>query len=111
MYICISNMICMRLFSNCETRPNVYLDIFVQSVKVGNKIRCRPLDGQILPGTLWVECSRTLRSHYPIGTIFKVDVRKVQPNNRKPYLATFHRNKLPRAIEYFEYNTALQHFI
>lgn len=101
----------MRLFTITSPLPNIYLDIFVQSVKVGNRIRCKPLDGQIVSSALWVECSRKLRTHYPTGTIFKVDVRKVSPKYRKEYLMTFSRNELPRAIEYFEHNTALQSFI
>ena len=101
----------MRLFTVTSNLPNIYLDIFVQSVKVGNRIRCKPLDDQIVSSALWVECSKKLRNHYPTGTIFKVDVRKVSPKHRREYLATFNRSQLPRAIEYFEHNHLLQSFI
>jgi hypothetical protein len=90
--------------------PEVYLDVYVQSVKVGNRIRCKPLGGQVISDELWVECSKRIRCHFPVGTIFKADVRKVQPEKRRSYLATFHRNELLRAIEYFEHNNALQHY-
>ena len=98
----------MRLFTNLATPPGFYLDVFVQSVKVGSRVRCKPVDGQDIPPSYWVECSRRIRQHYPIGTIFKVDVRKVQPSGRKTYLAAAHRNELPRATEYFEHNLMLQ---
>ena len=111
-YICTSDESrIMRLFAISPSKANIYLDIFVQSVKVGNRIRCKPLAGQQVSSSLWVECSRKIRQHYPIGTIFKVDVRRVSPKKRKEYLATFSRTELPRAIEYYEHNLSLQSFI
>ena len=98
----------MGLFRNLTTRPNIYLDVYLVSIKIGNKIRLKPLDGQSVPNYYFVECSRTLRKQYPIGTIYQSDVRLVQPKNRKPYLQTIHRNNLERAIDFLEHNIILQ---
>lgn len=80
-----------------------YLDCFIQTILIGKKrIRMKPIQGQNVPD-LFVECSRSERLKYPIGTIFKADLKIIQVNNKKPYLITRHR-KLVRAIEYFEHN-------
>lgn len=49
------------------------------------KIRIKPLDGQAVP-SLFVRCSRKQREYIPIGSIFKIDVKFIQPKNKKPYL-------------------------
>jgi len=84
-----------------------FLDCFIQTIQTGKKrIRMKPLEGQNVPD-LFVECSRPERLKYPIGTIFKADLKIIQVNNKKPYLITRHR-KLERAIEYFEHNRQLK---
>lgn len=98
----------MGLFHNLATVPNVFLDVYLVSVKIGSKIRLKPLDGQHVPSSYFVECSRTLRKQYPIGTVYQTDVRLVQPKNRKPYLQAIHRNHLERAVEFLEHNLILQ---
>lgn len=98
----------MGLFRNLPTRPNIYLDVYLVSVKIGNKVRLKPLEGQVIPNSYFVDCSRTLRKQYPIGTIYQSDVRLVQPKNRKPYLQAIHRNNLERAIDFLEHNIILQ---
>ncbi len=98
----------MGLFQNLTTRPNIYLDVYLVSVKIGNKIRLKPLEGQNVASSYFVDCSRSIRKHYPIGTIFQSDVRLVHPKNRKPYLQVIHRNNLERAIDFLEHNIILQ---
>lgn len=100
----------MGLFHNISTRPDVYLDIYIQSVKIGARVRLKPLDGQHLQ-PCFVDCSRKLRTQYPVGTIFKVDCRLVRPSNRKPYLMVLHRNSLQQALEFFEHNRKLKQTI
>ena len=87
----------MGLFQTLSTRPDIFLDVYIQSVKVGSKIRLNS----------FVECSKELRAKYPIGTIFKVDCRLVHPSNRKPYLMVLHRNQMQQALEFFEHNRTL----
>lgn len=94
----------MGLFHYLPTRPDICLDVYAQSVKIGSKVRIKALTHQ----GLFVECSRTLRDHYPIGTIFKLDARLVTPTNKKPYLVALQQQHLERAIEFFNYNISLQ---
>ena len=97
----------MGLFQSLSTRPDIFLDVYIQSLKVGSKIRLKPIDGQKVTNTYFVDCSRTLRAIYPIGTIFKVDCRLVHPSNRKPYLMVLHRNDMKQALEFFDHNRTL----
>lgn len=94
----------MGLFHYLPTRPDICLDVYAQSVRIGSKVRIKALTHQ----GLFVECSRKLRTHYPIGTIFKLDTRLVSPKNKKPYLVALHQNSLQRAVEFFDYNLSLQ---
>jgi predicted Ser/Thr protein kinase len=49
------------------------------------KIRVRPTEGQNIP-QLWVSCSRKQRTQMTIGTTFKMDVKLIESEKRKPYL-------------------------
>lgn len=49
------------------------------------KIRVRPMEGQFIP-ELWVSCSRKQRNQMSIGTVFKMDVKLIESERRKPYL-------------------------
>jgi hypothetical protein len=49
------------------------------------KIRVRPMQGQNIP-ELWVSCSRKQRNQMSIGTVFKMDVKLIESERRKPYL-------------------------
>ncbi len=59
---------------------NAYMDIVVESYlgegrgEHGN-IRIRPVAGQFYPQSLNVECSRSLRTQYPVGTKFRIRVK------------------------------------
>ena len=83
-----------------------YLDCYIQTVQKGKRIRLQPLDGQAVPPEMYVECDRIERKKYPIGTIFKADLKLIKIPKKKPYLMARHR-KLERAIEYFEHNNGL----
>ncbi len=90
------------------TRPNVFLGVQAMSIKVGNRIRLRPLQGQNVSHTYFIECSRRERIKYPVGTIFELDCILVQPKNRSAYLRTIHRNGLQKSLDFFDYNQRLQ---
>lgn len=49
------------------------------------RIRLKPIDGQAIP-ILFVRCSRKQRESLPIGSIFTMDIKFIQPKNKKPYL-------------------------
>ena len=49
------------------------------------KIRVRPAEGQSIP-TLWVSCSKKQRNQMSIGTTFRMDVKLIESDKRKPYL-------------------------
>jgi hypothetical protein len=47
-------------------------------------------------------------SEFPEGTIYKLDARLVQKNGRLPYFLTINKNKVQRAIEFFDHNMQIQ---
>ena len=49
------------------------------------KVRVRPTEGQNIP-ELWVSCSKKQRNQMVIGTTFRMDVRLIESDKRKPYL-------------------------
>ena len=49
------------------------------------KIRVRPTEGQQIP-ELWVSCSKKQRNQMVIGTTFRMDVKLIESEKRKPYL-------------------------
>ena len=63
----------------------VYFNCSVETGLYGKRIRIKPIEGQEAP-TLFVRCSRKQREHLPIGSIFTIDVKFIQPTNKKPYL-------------------------
>ena len=40
--------------------------------------RVRPINGQFFPGTMRVQCSRTLRQTFPLGSQFRLPVELVE---------------------------------
>ncbi len=49
------------------------------------KIRVRPIEEQNIP-ELWVSCSKKQRNQMIIGTTFRMDVKLIESEKRKPYL-------------------------
>lgn len=72
-----------------------YMEIVVESYlgegrgQTGD-IRIRPAAGQFYPQTLNVECSRSLRTQYPVGTKFRIRV-KLTDMQGTPFLYSHHR--------------------
>ncbi|MCU0471408.1 MAG: hypothetical protein MUF58_22770 [Arcicella sp.] len=69
----------------------IFTDIQLTTFTLRKRIRVRPIEGQNVP-TLYVSCSRLLRSQLPLGTIFKADVKLIQSGNKKPYLIALKRD-------------------
>ncbi|WPP48969.1 hypothetical protein [Catalinimonas niigatensis] len=84
-----------------------YLDVYIQTVRIKNKVRLQPLADQDIP-LLFVSASRKARLQWPVGTIFKVDLVFIKREKIKNFYRLRKGQKLVRAIEYFDHNLALQ---
>ncbi|WPP49617.1 hypothetical protein [Catalinimonas niigatensis] len=84
-----------------------YLDVYIQSVRIKNRVRLQPLAGQNVP-LLFVSASRKARLQWPVGTIFKVDLVFIKREKIKNFYRLRKGQKLVRAIEYFDHNLGLQ---
>jgi hypothetical protein len=87
-----------------------YCDVFVCSVWDEKKkhIRMRPLPKQAPSCELYIRCSHKARKLFPIGTIFKIDLRLAEGKKGNPFLIARAGKPMQRAIEYFEHNIQLQ---
>ena len=51
-----------------------------------SKIHVRPVEGEIYPVTMDVECSRSMRKNYPVGTRFRIYAKETSREGGKPFL-------------------------
>lgn len=93
-----------------ELEKKVFLDIYatVYFDTRRNRPRLKTIDGQRIPCDLKVGCPLKIISDFPEGTIYKLDARLVQKNGRRPYFLTINKNKVQRAIEFFDHNLQVQ---
>lgn len=93
-----------------ELEKKVFLDIYasVYFDTRRNRPRLKTIDGQRIPCDLKVGCPLKIISEFPEGTIYKLDARLVQKNGRRPYFLTINKNKVQRAIEFFDHNIQVQ---
>jgi len=58
------------------------------AVKTGksSRIHVRPIRGESYPTTMDVECCRTMRKMYPIGTRFRIYAKETCREGGKPFL-------------------------
>ena len=93
-----------------ELEKKVFLDIYasVYFDTRRNRPRLKTIDGQRIPCDLKVGCPLKIISEFPEGTIYKLDARLVQKNGRRPYFLTINKNKVQRAIEFFDHNVQVQ---
>lgn len=68
-----------------------YQQIVVETyaaVKAGksSRIHVRPVTGQPYPTTMDVECSRSMRKLYPVGTKFRIYAKETSREGGKPFL-------------------------
>jgi hypothetical protein len=68
-----------------------YLQVIVETytaVKAGksSRIHVRPVKGEPFPQSMDVECSRSMRERYPIGTRFRIYAKKTSREGGKPFL-------------------------
>jgi hypothetical protein len=72
-------------------------------------MRLSTINGQQVPCDIKVSCPSKLVSHYPEGTIFKLDARLIRRGDGKlPYFIAINRSHLQRALEFFDYNLKVQ---
>jgi hypothetical protein len=59
-------------------------------VKAGksSRIHVRPVEGEFFPKTMDVECSRSMREQYPIGTRFRIYAKEISREGGKSFLYT-----------------------
>jgi hypothetical protein len=55
--------------------------------------RIRPVKGQKYPQNLRVECDRSFREEYPIGTKFRMQVKLIEGKERSPFLYSHYKWK------------------
>jgi hypothetical protein len=93
-----------------ELEKKIFLDIYasVYFDTRRNRPRLKTIDGQRIPCDLKVGCPMKIISEFPEGTIYKLDARLVQKNGRRPYFLTINKNKVQRAIEFFDHNIQVQ---
>ncbi len=94
-----------------ELNKVFFLDVFAESFyDLGRKrMRLSTINGQKVPCNLKVSCPSKLVSHYPEGTIFKLDARLVRRGDGKhPYFIAVNRSNMQRALEFFDYNLKVQ---
>ena len=76
-----------------------YVEIVVESYAADRtsgkhgKVHVRPIPGQIYPPSMDVECSKSMKTDYPVGTRFKIQVITKQKEGGAEFLYTSYRWK------------------
>jgi hypothetical protein len=55
-------------------------------VGASSRIHVRPAPGEAFPPTMDVECSRSMRKLYPVGTRFRIYAKETNKEGGKPFL-------------------------
>lgn len=65
----------------------VIVETFIHKGESTNtKIRVRPIAGQGFPTSIRVECSRSMRKDYPVGTRFKLQMKLIDREGGTEFL-------------------------
>lgn len=93
-----------------ELEKKIFLDIYAKVYfdTRRNRPRLKTLEGQTIPCDLKIGCPLKIISDFPEGTIYKLDARLIQKNGRRPYFLTINKNKVQRAIEFYDHNIQIQ---
>ncbi len=93
-----------------ELKKSLFLDVFAKmSIDARTKRpTLRTMDGQRVPPQLKIRCLGRSICDFPEGTVYKLDVRLVEGENRKPYFSAVKNKGIGRAVEFFDYNLDLQ---
>ena len=95
-------------FPDLEKR--IFLDVFAcTSVEQhSSRIYLKAMEGQGVPTHLKVRCNRQVIAAFPLGTVYKLDMRLVVSKGKKPYFSAISSKKVHRALEFFEHNLNIQ---
>lgn len=52
----------------------------------GKAIHVRPVEGEVFPVNMDVECSRSMRKNHPVGTRFRIYAKETSREGGKPFL-------------------------
>ena len=66
-----------------------YVNVVVETyydTDPSRSIRVRPIPGQHFPPTINVECSRSMRMQYRVGTRFRIQAKLTDKEGGKPFL-------------------------
>lgn len=76
-----------------ETVMSEYYEILVETfVEPGGRgVRVRPLERQEFPTNMRVECCKEMRSNHPVGTVFKIMVKKTKKPGYAEHLYSSYR--------------------
>jgi hypothetical protein len=96
------------LISLLLTTTGFFFDVLVQSVKMGSRVRMVTMPDQKIPQGLFVSCSKSLRDHYPVGSIFQLNCCIIRSNNRKPFIRPLRYHHVALSLYFFEHNRKLQ---
>lgn len=55
-----------------------------------SQVHVRPLEGQIFPSDMDVECSRAMRKDHKLGTKFRIWAKETDREDGKPFLYSYH---------------------
>lgn len=91
-----------------EFDKKIFLDVFAEVHYVNEVPRLQTIVGQAVPGELKVRCLPRFVAPYPAGTIYKMDVRLVRNQQRRPYFVAVSNRDIRRAVEFFEHNLGVQ---
>ena len=53
-----------------------------------SSVRARPVAGEFYPTTMNVECSRDMRTRFPVGTKFRIYAKETSREGSPPFLYT-----------------------
>lgn len=93
-----------------ELEKKIFLDIYAKVYfdTRKNRPRLKILAGQTIPCDLEIGCPLKTISDFPEGTIYKLDARLIQKNGHRPYFLTINKNKVQRALEFYDHNLQIQ---
>jgi hypothetical protein len=69
----------------------VFLPEYTEPTSANRRIR--PAKGQKYPQSLRVECDRSFREEYPVGTQFRMQVKLVESDEMSPFLYSHYKWK------------------
>ena len=54
-------------------------------------VEIRPIQGEVFPSTLLVECAKEMHTNYPPGTVFRICAALKQKEDSRPHLYSSYR--------------------